>query len=80
MVSVTDGLLRIVRSSSSAIIVIAAIVFMQEATRKIPVQYAKSVFRAGKMYRQSDAVPPLRVNSAGMIPLIFAFSIVILPA
>ena len=64
-----------------AVLLIAAIVFMQEATRKIPVQYAKSVFRAGRMYRQSgQSHIPLRVNSAGMIPLIFAFSIVILPA
>jgi preprotein translocase subunit SecY len=61
-------------------LLVAAIVFMQEAVRKIPVQYAKSVFRAGKMYRQSgQSHIPLRVNSAGMIPLIFAFSIVILP-
>ncbi len=64
-----------------AVLLIAAIVFMQEAVRKIPVQYAKSVFRAGKMYRQSgQSHIPLRVNSAGMIPLIFSFSIVILPA
>ncbi|MEK7692945.1 MAG: preprotein translocase subunit SecY [Chloroflexota bacterium] len=64
-----------------AVVLIAAIVYMQEATRKIPVQYAKSVFRAGKMYKQSgQSHIPLRVNSAGMIPLIFAFSIVILPA
>ncbi|HET6615531.1 MAG TPA: preprotein translocase subunit SecY [Dehalococcoidia bacterium] len=63
-----------------SVLLVAAIVFMQEATRKIPVQYAKSVFRAGKMYRQSgQSHIPLRVNSAGMIPLIFAFSIVILP-
>src|SRR3990172_3382181 len=58
-----------------AVLLIAAIVFMQEAVRKIPVQYAKSVFRAGKMYRQSgQSHIPLRVNSAGMIPLIFSFS------
>jgi preprotein translocase subunit SecY len=64
-----------------AVLLVAAIVYMSEATRKIPVQYAKSVFRAGKMYRQSgQSHIPLRVNSAGMIPLIFAFSIVILPA
>ncbi len=64
-----------------AVALVAAIVFMQEAVRKIPVQYAKSVFRAGKMYRQSgQSHIPLKVNSAGMIPLIFAFSIVILPA
>ena len=63
------------------VLLIAAIVYMQEAVRKIPVQYAKSVFRAGKMYRQAgQSHIPLKVNSAGMIPLIFAFSIVILPA
>ncbi len=64
-----------------SVVLIAAIVYMQEAVRKVPVQYAKSVFRAGKMYRQAgQSHIPLRVNSAGMIPLIFAFSIVILPA
>ncbi len=64
-----------------AILLVAAICWMQEAVRKVPVQYAKSVFRAGKMYRQSgQSHIPLRVNSAGMIPLIFAFSIVILPS
>jgi preprotein translocase subunit SecY len=63
------------------VILIAAIVYVQEAQRKIPVQYAKSVYRAGKMYRQSgQSHIPLRVNSAGMIPLIFAFSLVILPS
>jgi preprotein translocase subunit SecY len=60
--------------------VLASIVFVQEAQRRIPVQYAKSVFRSGRMYRQSgQSHIPLRVNSAGMIPLIFAFSIVIFP-
>jgi len=44
------------------------------------VQYGRSIFRGGRMYRQSGAsYIPLRINSAGMIPLIFAFSIVILP-
>ncbi|MEE8443458.1 MAG: SecY family transport protein, partial [Dehalococcoidia bacterium] len=43
--------------------------------------YGRSVFRGGRMYRQSGtSFLPLRVNSAGMIPLIFAFSIMILPA
>ena len=60
--------------------VLAAIVFVQEAQRRIPVQYARSVFKSGRMYRQSgQSHIPLRVNSAGMIPLIFAFSIVIFP-
>jgi preprotein translocase subunit SecY len=61
-------------------LVLASIVFMQEGQRRIPVQYARSVFRSGRMYRQSgQSHIPLRVNSAGMIPLIFAFSIVIFP-
>jgi preprotein translocase subunit SecY len=60
---------------------LAAIVFVQEAQRRVPVQYARSLFRGGRMYRQSGATHiPLRVNSAGMIPLIFAFSLVIFPA
>jgi preprotein translocase subunit SecY len=74
------GIAKVVLLAALAVLLVLAIVFMQEATRKIPVQYAKSVFRAGKMYRQSgQSHIPLRVNSAGMIPLIFAFSIVILP-
>jgi preprotein translocase subunit SecY len=76
----TIGVWGIALLAVISLALVAAIVFMQEAVRKVPVQYAKSVFRAGKMYRQSgQSHIPLRVNSAGMIPLIFAFSIVILP-
>ena len=60
--------------------VIALIVLFQEAQRRIPVQYARSTIRGGRMYRQQGQTHiPLRVNSAGMIPLIFAFSIMIFP-
>jgi len=63
------------------VVMVAAIVFVQEAQRRIPVQYSRSLFRGGRMYRQSGQTHiPLRVNSAGMIPLIFAFSVVIFPA
>jgi preprotein translocase subunit SecY len=56
------------------------IVIFTEAHRRIPVQYAKSVFRGGRMYRQSGSTHiPLRINTAGMIPLIFAMSVVIFP-
>ena len=56
------------------------IVVFSEAQRRVPVQYGRSVFRGGRMYRQSGGTHiPLRINSAGMIPLIFAFSIMILP-
>jgi preprotein translocase subunit SecY len=57
---------------------IVLIVYFTEAHRRIPVQYAKSVFRGGRMYKQSGATHiPLRVNTAGMIPLIFAMSVVL---
>jgi len=57
------------------------IVIFTEAHRRIPVQYARSVFRGGRMYKQSGSTHiPLRVNTAGMIPLIFAMSIVIFPS
>ena len=56
------------------------IVFVNEAQRRVPVQYGRSVFRGGRMQRQSgSSFLPIRVNTAGMIPLIFAFSIIILP-
>lgn len=62
------------------IAVVALIVHFQEAQRRIPVQYARSQVRGGRMYRQQgQSHIPLRVNSAGMIPLIFAFSIMIFP-
>ena len=56
------------------------IVIFTEAHRRIPVQYARSVFRSGRMYRQAGSTYiPLRVNTAGMIPLIFAMSLVVFP-
>ena len=74
----TSGLLML---AILALGIIYLIVHFTEAQRRIPVQYGRSVFRGGRMYRQSGGTHlPLRVNSAGMIPLIFAFSIMILPA
>ena len=62
------------------VLTIMVIVIFTEAHRRIPVQYAKSVFRSGRMYRQAGTTHiPLRVNAAGMIPLIFAMSIVLFP-
>jgi preprotein translocase subunit SecY len=63
-----------------ALATVVAIVIFTEAHRRIPVQYARTVFRGGRMYRQTGATHiPIRVNAAGMIPLIFAMSIVLLP-
>ena len=73
----TAGLLLLV---VLGLIIIYLIVLFTEAQRRVPVQYGRSVFRGGRMQRQSGSTfLPLRVNSAGMIPLIFAFSIIILP-
>ncbi|MBI2861883.1 MAG: preprotein translocase subunit SecY [Chloroflexi bacterium] len=57
---------------------VAAIVLINEAHRRIPVQYAKRV-RGSRIYAPVSTHIPLRVNSAGMIPLIFAFSIMLFP-
>jgi preprotein translocase subunit SecY len=62
-----------------AIVVIAAIIFIQEGQRRIPVQYAKRV-RGTRMYSGGSTHIPLRVNSAGVIPIIFAISILLLPS
>jgi preprotein translocase subunit SecY len=61
------------------ILVIAAIIFIQEGQRRIPVQYAKRV-RGTRMYSGGSTHIPLRVNSAGVIPIIFAISILLLPS
>lgn len=63
-----------------ALATIVVIVIFTEAHRRIPVQYARTFYRSGRMYRQSGQTHiPLRVNSAGMIPLIFAMSLVLFP-
>jgi len=57
------------------------IVMFIEAHRRVPVQYARSSFRSGRVYRQSGSTYiPLRVNTAGMIPLIFAIALMQFPA
>ncbi|HEY6866852.1 MAG TPA: preprotein translocase subunit SecY [Candidatus Eisenbacteria bacterium] len=60
------------------IAVIAAVILMTQATRKIPVQYAKRIV-GRRMYGGANTHIPLRVNSAGVIPIIFASSVMVLP-
>jgi len=59
-------------------VTIVSIVFIQEGQRRIPVQYAKRV-RGTKMYGGQSTHIPLQVNSAGMVPVIFSSSIMLLP-
>lgn len=79
-VYLSTGLVGVAKLVLLLVAIAVFIVFVVEAQRRIPVQYARSLFRGGRMYRQAGASHiPLRVNSAGMIPLIFAMSIMVLP-
>jgi len=61
-----------------AVIVVGAIVLMERAQRRIPVQYAKRVV-GRKMYGGASTYLPLRLNTGGVIPVIFAASILSFP-
>src|SRR4029453_7017494 len=61
-----------------ALAVVAAVVFMQEGQRRIPIQYAKRVI-GRRMSGGGQTYLPLRVNMAGVIPVIFAASIMAFP-
>ena len=63
------------------LIAVSSIVFFQEAQRRVPVQYSRTQFRGGRQYRQQGSTHiPLRILSAGMIPIIFAYSIMLVPS
>ena len=61
-----------------AVFVVAAVVFVQEGQRRIPVQYAKRVI-GRRMTQGGQTYLPLRVNMAGVIPVIFAASVMAFP-
>ncbi|MBU1167618.1 preprotein translocase subunit SecY [Patescibacteria group bacterium] len=74
----SSKVIDIVVFSVVAVVVIAAIVFITEGQRNIPISYARRV-RGNKMYGGTSSHLPLRVNQAGVIPIIFAMSIMIAP-
>ena len=61
------------------VLVVAAVAFMEQAQRRIPVQYAKRMV-GRKMYGGTSTYIPLKVNQAGVIPVIFASSLLYIPA
>lgn len=61
-----------------SILIIAGVVVVSEAERPIPVTYAKQM-RGGKVFGGASTYIPLRVNQAGVIPIIFALSILLFP-
>ncbi len=74
----SQSILTILVFAVIGLLTVAAIVIIQEAQRRVPVQYAKRV-RGTRMYGGQSTHIPLRVNSAGMIPLIFAMSMMLFP-
>jgi preprotein translocase subunit SecY len=72
----SQDLLKVAVFIALAIVIIGLIVFMNEATRQIPINYARRVGRAVA----SASYLPLRLNQAGVIPIIFAVSLVLMPS
>jgi preprotein translocase subunit SecY len=61
------------------IVIVAATVFINEAVRKVHIQYARRI-RGNKSYGGATSYLPLKVNQAGVIPIIFAVSLVLIPS
>jgi preprotein translocase subunit SecY len=75
----SENSINILIFAALGIVMVAAIVVVNEATRQITVFYAKRV-RGNKVYGGQSTHLPLRLNQAGVIPIIFAVSLVLLPA
>lgn len=74
-----QNLFNIITFGIMALLVIGSITVVNEASRRITIQYAKRI-RGGKMYGGQATHLPLRINQAGVIPIIFAVSLVLLPS
>ena len=79
MTSGQIGLIRVLLLGVLMIAVIGAVVFIERGQRRVTVQYAKRVV-GRKMYGGSSTHIPLKVNTGGVIPVIFASSIIAFPA
>lgn len=79
---VANGSLHILKAILAIVVMVAvtaAVILVTEATRKIPVQYAKRIV-GRRVYGGQSTFIPLRVNTAGVIPIIFAQSVLMFPA
>lgn len=72
------NILKMVVIVVAIIAIIAGVIYIQQGVRKIPVQYAKRVV-GRKMYGGQSTHIPLKVNAAGVIPVIFALSLLMFP-
>ncbi len=75
----SQDILNLLIFSALGIVVIAGIVFVNEAVRKVPIYYAKRV-RGSKTVAAQSTHLPIKVNQVNVVPIIFAVSIVLLPS
>lgn len=75
----TEGIIILIALILILMAIVVSIIFVEKAQRRIPVQYAKRVV-GRKVYGGTSTYIPLKVNSAGVIPIIFASSVLLLPA
>ena len=72
------NVLTLLAFAIGALLLVAAVIYIQEGQRKIPVQYSKRVI-GRKMYGGQSSHIPLKINQTGVIPVIFATSILAIP-
>lgn len=73
----TQDIMKIIVFLGFAVLIVGLIVFMNEAVRRVPISYARRVARGVSPFA---SYLPLRLNQAGVIPIIFAVSLVLLPS
>ena len=73
-----SGVAKFLLVIALVLVIIAAVVFIEQAQRRIPVQYAKRMI-GRRMYGGTSTYIPLKVNQAGVVPVIFASSLLYLP-
>lgn len=78
-VTTKSNLILVIIEIAALLVVIAAVVMLTQGVRKIPVQYAKRVV-GRKVYGGTTQYLPLKVNAAGVMPIIFAQSIMFIPS
>ncbi len=74
----SDNILVFAAIAVAAVLIILGVVIGSEGLRKIPVQYARRV-RGNKLYGGQTTFLPIKINQAGVIPIIFAVSLILIP-
>jgi preprotein translocase subunit SecY len=80
VIAVTAGWVKVVIGAVIAIAVMTGVIFMESGMRRIPVTYPRRVYRAGGGTAGTTTHLPMRVNQAGVVPILFASSLLYLPA